>query len=159
MGNRGPQPTPTATLEARNSRRAKEDKRKNEIKLPTLPQPPDAPRWLSKEAKSLFKTTAEELHRAGLLTAVDADALGAYAERLAQYIELRDEASNTSLTFENEGMIRAHPIHKMRDEAHADCLRLRRELGMSPAARVGLTIDKPKPKVGEIVAIKGGFAT
>lgn len=160
MGKRGPQPTPTATLAARKSWRANQEKRKNEVQPVALSIVPDPPAWLTEAGAVEFRRIAPEIHPSGLLTVADIDALGAYAERLSQYVELRAAAELEPMTFENEGMIRAHPVHKMRDEAAADCVRLRRELGMSPSGRVGITTEKPaKHKIGEVIPKSKGFAT
>ncbi len=170
MGKRGPQPTPTEKLLARNSWRGKEAKRKNEIKVPSIKDVPEPPSWLTIGGKEQFERLAPGIQASGLLSAADIDALAAYAERLSQYIELRDAASKENPTLLSvvtlddgtmvaDGLQRANPLHKLRDEAARDCDRLRRELGMSPASRVGLVVEKPKAKIGEIIDRKAGFAT
>lgn len=156
MGKRGPQPTPTNVLAERGSWIAKTDARQNEIKMPAAPAVPEPPAWLTPEGREQYDRVAANIHGYGLLATVDVDILAAYCERLSQYITLRDEAARTEYVMPNG---RANPIHAMTAEAQRDCVRLIRELGLSPAARVGLTIDKPKAKIGEIVDARGGFAT
>jgi P27 family predicted phage terminase small subunit len=160
MGKRGPQPTPTAELKARKSWRANQEKRKNEIVVPIATVAPVAPSWLSEKGRIQFDLIAQELHSSGLLATVDDHAVGQYCERLSQYIELRDNALSAHPVIVKDGVARKNPVILLRDEALRDCLRLLRELGMSPTARVGLTTEKKAATPATLMMeTEGGYAT
>jgi P27 family predicted phage terminase small subunit len=127
--------------------------------VPVIPDPPDAPDWLSAAAVSHWERIAPTIHKFGLLTHVDVETLGMLCESIAHYVELRDHPSALHPIIDTDKGTFRNPIISQRREALADVTRLIRELGMSPAARVGLVAEKPVPKLGEIVDCKGGFAT
>ena len=82
MGRRGPPPKPTRLkLLAGNPGKRRLNRRE--------PQPPsDAPRcpkWLSPQAKSVWKRVAPVLKRMGVLTQVDGDALAGYCQTFARW--------------------------------------------------------------------------
>jgi P27 family predicted phage terminase small subunit len=160
MGKRGPQKTPTKTLKERGSWLAKLPERQNEISIPGLVDPPEPPDWLDSGGRDQFIRLAPVMHALGLLSFADIDAMGLYAERLAQYIELRDSAAKQNSIIINNGRVYKNPTYSLRDEAQRDCIRLLRELGMSPTARVGLTTEKKTATPATLMMeTEGGYAT
>lgn len=161
MGKRGPQPTPTEELQRRGSWRAKTAERKNEIKVAKAKRVPAAPGWLPKDARREYRRIAEILTAAKLVTAVDADMIAHLAVATVQYVKLLHHGATEAATIPTDGLLRRNPIIAMRAEAQRDIIRLIRELGMSPASRVGLAIQDSETKAGDIVKFGagGGFAT
>ena len=160
MGKRGPQPIPTETLNRRGSWRGKTKERENEIKLPAIPEAPEPPSWISDEGRALWPDIAPRIHRYGLMRDVDAEVCALLCDAIVLYRRARDhQLSGMPVTFK-DGQPKRNPMVGILREAEADVIRLMRELGMSPAARVGLTIDKPAAKDGVIVPVsKSRFAT
>lgn len=157
----GPRPTPTATLAARGSHRAKEPRRQNEVTIPALVDVPQAPNWISEAAIEEFNRLSPMLHATGLLSLADVDTLALLAEKRVQFCELRDLCKSESPTIYNaDGVGRKNPTYTFRDEASRDLLKLYQELGMSPSARVGLvTTPKEKPTPTTLLGVEGDFAT
>jgi len=149
----GPRKTPTAELEKRGSWRAKEPSRQNEISVPLVLDIPAPPDWLESAAADIWQIVAGEIHAAGLLTNADMTICGFLCERIAQYIKLRDHKSCKQPTIVVGNKIHQNPTIKLRDEAQRDCIRIIKDLGMSPTARIGLVLSgtpkKGKP-AGEI---------
>lgn len=161
MTKSGPRPTPTKTLAARGSHRAKEPRRQNEISVPVLLDVPAAPGWLSEEAVVQFDRLAPVLHATGLLSFADVDVLALLAEKHVQFAMLRDQCRTEPPTIYNDqGVGRKNPTYSFRDEAGRDLLKLYQELGMSPTARVGLVVEKEKPSPASLMLdTEGDFAT
>ena len=151
MGKRGPQPTPTAQLEARGSWLAKLPERKRETAVAVIVDIPSAPEWLTPSAVLLWDSITREAQDGGTLSCMDLSMCGFLCERLSQYIALRDNAFSAQPVLVKDGLARTNPIIIQRNEAQRDCIRLLRELGMSPASRVGLVLAPKKAKpAGEI---------
>jgi P27 family predicted phage terminase small subunit len=100
--------------------------------------PPD----MSDEAKRVWRRVIRDFGATGVLTAVDADALRTYCEAVARYVQAARtlEASGPLVRGARSGELVKNPLHQIvRDNA----ILLRafaRELGLTPAARTGLTI-------------------
>lgn len=161
MGKRGPQPTPTEELQRRGSWRAKTAERQNEIKVAKAKRVPAAPSWLPKDARREYKRIAGVLIAAKMVTVVDADMIAHLAVATVEWVKLLRWDGELGPVVGGEGVPRRNPIYAMRAEAQRDVVRLIRELGMSPASRVGLAIQDVAPKAGDVVQFGagGGFAT
>jgi len=100
--------------------------------------PPD----MSDEAKRVWRRVIRDFGATGVITAVDADALRTYCEAVVRYVQAARtlEASGPLVRGARSGELVKNPLHQIvRDNA----ILLRafaRELGLTPAARTGLTI-------------------
>ncbi len=83
MGRRGPPPKPTA-LRVLNGNAA--NRPLNDAEPQSATTRPRCPSWLSKEAKAVWRRTADELERMRVLTLIDGDALAAYCQTYARWI-------------------------------------------------------------------------
>lgn len=161
MGKRGPQPLPTEELERRRSWHAKKSERLNEIKVKPATDPPSPPKWLDGDSKREFSRIAKLLVAAKLITDIDADIIAQLAVALTQWRKLCDDSRCAEpVTYNQHGDAKRNPAMMARAEAQRDVVRLIRELGMSPASRVGLVLQKPGgDRAGTIIDWNGGFAT
>jgi len=149
-------PIPEDQLKLRGSWHARR-KESERLGAPPIPEsPPAPPEWLSDAAAAHWIRLSVELHEAGILQNQDGSTLALFCERLAQYIELRTQAT-TQLIITPSGE-RTHPLIKLRNEAHRDCLSLAKELGLSASARKGIVLSVPKPAKPGFIDDKNLFA-
>jgi len=158
MSKPGPRPTPTSVLRLRGSWRSRRN--------PKEPQPavakPEAPAWLSDDAKKVFDDYAERLLASGVLTAVDQFALARYADLWTQYRRCAEFTAKHGEVWVVRGRpgpngaegrpvgFATYPQAKLKLALAAVLLQLEREFGMTPAARAGLRTeevyaDEPSP--------------
>lgn len=120
----GPPKTPTNKLKLRGSWRGKT--RRGE------PQPPagipDAPAWLSAEAREAYTEVAAQLHGLGMMTMIDRNALARYADLWVSYCLSRDVNEQIKLS--------------------AELGKLERQFGLTPSARASLA-SGPKPAAAD----------
>jgi len=115
---------------------------------------PECPDWLDLDAKAAWARLSDEMHRIGILTGVDRDALAAYCEAYSrwkkavkrviqdgQYIESTNKNGSTYLM--------AHPGLNITKNALADMHRFMREFGLTPSARSGMVISPPSLDDGD----------
>ena len=160
MGKRGPNKTPTEELQRRGSWRAKQPDRVNEIKLPIIDKVPPVPSWLPKEEHKEYSRVAGILAGEKLMTVADADMVAHLVAAVAPWRARCAHDTAGVPVLETETGLKRNPLIGMIMEAHRDCIRIMRELGMSPASRVGLVLQKVDDiKAGDILDFNGGFAT
>lgn len=152
MGKRGPRPTPTDELAKRGSWRAKTADRVNEVVIAALDGAPEPPSWLSPRAVGIWVDHAAAACDSGLLTPLDVGAFAMYCDLLAKYLDARDDVNKRGYTIETEQRIMANPSVKAMNEAAGLVHRFLREIGHTPASRVGLVLGKdakrtPKPEL------------
>ena len=139
MGQRGPAPTPTATLEARGSWRAKT--RKDE---PVAEGKPRCPEWLTGDAKKAWRKLMPALHQAGLAGEIDRHALARYCQLWARWCELEQFIAERGTVYpvknkDGEAVDMKEFPHVGRASKLADqLLKLEQQFGMTPAARAAL---------------------
>ena len=138
MGKRGPQRTPTAVLEARESWRAKT--RGGEPKRIGCAVKPD---WLQGVASDKWDEIVPLLEAMRVLAATDSDILALYCRTFARYQEALAQTSALFVTTET-GRIVKHPCVSITEKALEQMLRCGRELGLTPAARTSLSTDGPQ---------------
>ena len=151
MGLRGPKPTPTAMLKARNSRWPDRNRR-NEPK-PELGRPRCA-NWINKDAKRAYKMLARDLDRMGVLALIDGRALTRYCQLWSRWraAETFLQTHNTWYNVKKDDKIVRVAAWPQVREAHmlADALlKLEREFGLTPSARVRLNAI-PMPEADEL---------
>ncbi len=145
MGKRGPPPTPTKTLKARRSWRAK--LRKNE------PEPPKAkprcPTWLRDEAKVTWKRLTPILDHMGLLTTADINILARYCQTYARWREAEEAvAKDGSMVADDDGALTPSPWIKVVERTIEQLLKMEQQFGLTPSARAGWASSK-KPSERE----------
>lgn len=142
MGRRGPAPRPTRLNElagnpGKRARNAREAQPAVPAKLPT------APRWMSEEAKGLWKRIARQLFECGLLTAVDQTALAALCEAYGTFMEARGVvAEEGMIAYSEKGAPYQHPAVGVMNSARKELLTWMREFGMTPSARSRIRVDQ-----------------
>jgi P27 family predicted phage terminase small subunit len=108
-----------------------------ELITPTLPaEPLPAPAWLPAAATAEWRRLAGELHRLGLLTALDVSMLAAHCVSVARWKEAeRELASVQGGSLADAGRARLVRIART---AMADAARFGRELGLGSSNRLRL---------------------
>lgn len=139
MGARGPQPTPTETLKARGSWRAK--LRAGEVQYER--GVPSCPTWLSREAKAEWKRQVVQLDGAGVLQLADRAILAAYCEAWGELWEL-------SKGVKKLGYVKAiqRGLLSAKNRAADRLVKLADRFGFSPAARARVKATDEEEQVG-----------
>ena len=143
MGRRGPPPTPIAV------RRAKGETNPSRVNFEE-PQPTGElrmPRDLDPAAKVVWRRVTTAMRASGVLTAADRDILRIYCETVVRY----ERASAMLLkstpllsVSRRRGEVVRNPLNAVVRDLADLCVRLARELGLSPSARVSLRMDLSK---------------
>ena len=137
----GPRPTPTAELERRGSWRAKS--RKNEPQFPA--SVPSCPKWVGAFGKVEWRRIAKLLAERGVVTAIDRNVLAMYCEAFHQFRVAQQTVAEEGATYiSDKGNTLPHPAARDMATWWDKALKAAREFGLTPAARVGLTIKEPK---------------
>jgi P27 family predicted phage terminase small subunit len=141
MGRRGPAPTPTRLKllrgETRPSRlnRAEPRPRGDRLRVPSDLDP---------AAKAVWRRVVGAVGATGVLTTADADGLRIYCESVVRYQHAADllAASGALITAGGRGARRGelvkNPLHQIVRDNAILVRAFARELGLTPAARVGL---------------------
>jgi len=129
MGKRGPRPKPSLAT-------GKMPKSEPRPKLPAHLLPPDD---LSDEAKIVWVQTIEAIGHTGVITAVDLEGLRAYVEACANFHRAQAlVAKGGPLIKGRGGELVRNPAAIVAKQASEAMRAWARELGLTPAARVGL---------------------
>ena len=109
---------------------------------PKLAIPP-CPTWLDAKSRKQWDKIAPQLVALGLLSVIDGDLFGAYAETSARYgdvcsklEDLNDWVSTTPNGFEVQAA-----LVSIRNTLQKQLISLGREFGLSPAARSSIKVD------------------
>src|SRR6266516_3958634 len=86
MGRRGPARLPTALRRARGAR----PDRLNASEPTPSAKPPVPPRWLSPEARKVWRRLAPDLHRQGVLTHWDVELFAVFCDVVDQWTRARE---------------------------------------------------------------------
>lgn len=142
MGQRGPQPLPTALLELRGSWKAK--KREAE---PSALGTPTCPDWLPDEGKALFRKLTKQLKDLNILGAIDQQALGRYCMIWLRWREAETKIRENGLVDTKfskdykDSKDKTSPYVAIADSAAEKLLRLEQNFGMTPSARASLGVS------------------
>jgi P27 family predicted phage terminase small subunit len=151
MGKRGPKPTPTAVLRARNSWRGSVNRGEPEFDA----TPPRCPGWLDAEAKKYWAALAPWLGVADVLRRTDANALARYCTLLARWRKCEEfiqKHGDTYTVKNNKGEVvgvKEFPQVRRASDLAAQLVRLEAEFGLTPSARSRIAVDpaaKPPAK-------------
>jgi P27 family predicted phage terminase small subunit len=116
-------------------------------KLPgNEPQPElgaEPPKWLSVEALKHWPLVAEQLTEVGLLTTLDATALGLYCEAFARWKTANDHVVQFGTVVKSpSGYPIVSPFLAIANRAYDQLVRMLAEFGMTPAARTKVEVTK-----------------
>ncbi|KGC42330.1 P27 family phage terminase small subunit [Burkholderia pseudomallei] len=102
------------------------------------------PDWLSPEARKHWPMVAEQLHNAGLLTAIDVTALGLYCEAFARWKQANAQIMRFGTVIKSpSGYPIQSPYLAIANKAHEQMTKLLAEFGMTPSSRSHCTVAKP----------------
>ena len=146
MGKRGTKPTPTNTLEARGSWRAKARGKDGEPE-PAVEVPPP-PEWLSDRATAEYWHIVPQLEGLGLISGVYQVPLALYCQAMADYLETKALVKEHGWIITTEtGRVIEHPAVGIMHKAWERCLKAAREFGMTPSAMSGVRpVKKDEPQ-------------
>lgn len=137
MGRRGPAPTPTALKILRGETRPSRINRDEPRPVGELvPIPPD----LSSEAQAVWRRVVREFGHTGVIRGADADVMRIYCETVARYEKASRllDASGPLIKGARGGELVKNPLHQIVRDNATLVRALAGELGLTPAARVGL---------------------
>ena len=154
MGKSGPKPKPSAL-------RVFEGTRPRYVNKGKEPEPaqgdgvPEAPPWLEGEAVGKWAELAPLLHATRVLTNADLDRLGLYCAAFADYRTYTEtlKAEGAVIVGAKGGKIQ-HPAALLRAKAMDQLRQYGNDLGLSPAARVGLKVDSTAGQPGGLDEFK-----
>ncbi len=129
------------------------EKRPSRTRIEPQPadRPPEAPEWLSIEARGVWGRTLPELAHMDLLFAADTDVLAAYCSCAARFAECEQILQADGLLYTDpNGQRRRHPLLFVRRDALEGMLRTGQALGLSPAARAHMGIRAPVPTYSDV---------
>ncbi len=116
----------------------------NEAEVEPGAAPPD---WLTGDALGYWKPLSDQLDKAGLLSTVDAEALGLYCESVAEYAEASKQVKKFGRVIKSpSGYPMQSPWVSIRNKAHEQMLKLQQEFGKTPSARSRISA---KPRAGK----------
>ncbi len=108
---------------------------------PEAPASPRAPKWLSGEAKKVWKDVIRKLSAARILTGLDLFTIARYADLSAGYIEL------CSLVELFRGKPEYASIYNAKQKLHKELLAVEKSFGMTPDSRERVrTVTPPDEK-------------
>ena len=137
---RGRKPKPTA-LKVIQGNPGKRPLPKNEPKPATTKRTPPAPVYLPDDAKAEWRRVAKELHGMGLLTRVDTDALAAYCQVFARWVEAeRKLATDGMVTITSNGNPIQNPWLSIANRAMTEMRKWLIEFGMTPSSRARVKV-------------------
>lgn len=107
----------------------------------------EPPSWLSPAALAHWKPASEQLDKAGLLSNVDADALGLYCDSLATFEEATKQITRTGRIIKSpSGYPMQSPWLAIQNKAKEQMMKLQQEFGKTPSARSRI---QAKPRGGK----------
>lgn len=117
---------------------------------------PPCPNWVKGEARKHWDTLGPALVEAGLLSAVDGDVFAMHCDNVARYavvMEKLDDIENWLSKTPNGFQVQAGFV-QIRNKLQEQILRTAKEFGLTPAARSGVKVEKPKQGslFGEVAA-------
>ncbi len=130
------QPSKLKLLKGNPGRRPISDDEPKPRVSPGVPEPPD---WLKIYAKTEWAAVAPELHRLGLLTAVDLTAFAAYCQSYARWRSAEEYmGENGNTVVEETGVERRVPQAVISQAALVDMNRFGSQFGLTPSARTSI---------------------
>lgn len=133
-------PTQLKVLEGgriRGDRDALDNQARPEIALPACPD------WLDAKARKIWHKIGPELVNLGLLSVIDGDIFGSYAETAARYGEVceRIDTLEKCMAVTPNGFEVQSVLFQLRNTLQKQLVALGREFGMTPAARSSIKVN------------------
>lgn len=133
-------PTQLKVLEGgriRGDRDALDNQARPEIALPACPD------WLDAKARKIWHKIGPELVKLGLLSVIDGDIFGSYAETAARYGEVceRIDTLEKCMATTPNGFEVQSVLFQLRNTLQKQLVALGREFGMTPAARSSIKVN------------------
>lgn len=147
MRGRKPKPTALKALEGNPGKRPLS----NAEPKPSPTMPP-RPKGLSAGARSAWDRLAPEMHRIGILSALDADQLEAYARLYAHVAECWKQAKRDGPVVMLSGKPVTNPYITTALQAETHLHKIRSEMGLSPVSRSRIKLDAPDEEQDELAA-------
>lgn len=132
------------------------------------PQParvlPDAPPFLTPDARGEWDRVSTELYHLGLLTNVDVQPLAAYCQAYGRWVAAekaiakmaeRDTLTAGLMIKTTNGNAIQNPLVGTSNKAASDMVRYASEFGLTPAARARLAIDPSQPQTSKFDGLFG----
>ncbi|NOT01786.1 MAG: phage terminase small subunit P27 family [Phycisphaerales bacterium] len=154
MGRRGPAPTPTNILRARDSWLAKT--RDGEPHPP--PGRPPCPAWLNEDAKKMWRVLVRQLDSMNVLTRFDGNSLGRYCALWARWVKMQqflDQNGSVYPTKNDRGVVtgfRRFPQTIVEARLADQLLRMEQEFGLTPSARTRIRVGDAMNDEGSLEA-------
>ena len=144
MGERGPTPRPTALKVLHGEKKS----RINRSEPQPRPLPvPDAPDWMSDEAKELWASLMPDLEAMGTLKISDWPALASLCETWARFKRVIVLAAKSPPIYkrgedgDGQPIFVKNPLYAQARDATSELRGMLREFGLTPSARSGLKVD------------------
>jgi P27 family predicted phage terminase small subunit len=145
MGKRGPRPKPTKLKELAGETRPSRVS-KNEVR-PVAAEHLNAPEDLNEDARPIWAAVVAAIGHTGVITAVDVEALRAYSESVATYRKAAFlVARGGPIIKGRNGDLVRNPAMIVMKQAGEAARAWARELGLTPASRVGLEVMSSQGK-------------
>lgn len=144
MGQRGPAPTPTATLSARGSWRANINRREPR----PAPGAPTCPRHLSAAERTIWKGLCSILADMDLLTRADGANLERYCKFLLRWRECEAFIAANGVAYVEKGSWKEYPQVRETHRLHKALKDIEDRFGLTPSARTRVqTLGDSGPKL------------
>lgn len=104
---------------------------------------PVCPDWLDAKARKIWHKVGQELVSLGLLSVIDGDIFGSYAETAARYGEVCERIDNLDkcMAVTPNGFEVQSVLFQLRNTLQKQMVALGREFGMTPAARSSIKVN------------------
>jgi P27 family predicted phage terminase small subunit len=162
---RGRKPTPT-NLKILSGNPGKRKIVQEEI--PVDPETPTPPEHMDEYALEEWNRIADGLNKMGILSSVDQSTLAAYCMACSRWRRAEEEIAELSKNPNSKGALVIktvsgnyiqNPLIGIANKAAADMVRYAAEFGLTPSARVRLSINKDsgkESKFKDLIGINGG---
>jgi P27 family predicted phage terminase small subunit len=101
------------------------------------------PRWLSDEAKKVWRRTVKQLAQMGVLYESDGDALAAYCEAVSRHAAASKMVQAEGILVEGRnGLLVKNPAVQVARDAEATIKSFAQEFGLTPSARTRIKVDR-----------------
>jgi len=138
VGRRGPAKVPAGVKLARGETRPS---RVNYLEPQPPANAPAMPTDMDDRARAVWARVIAEMAPTGVIRGADADVLRCYCEAVSAYELAQRMLAGSSPLVRTRGELVKNPLHQVVRDAR-DAVRLfARELGLSPSARAGLSIE------------------
>jgi P27 family predicted phage terminase small subunit len=146
MAKTGPKPTPTR-LKRLKGNPGKRPLPKNEPQPDKPARVPMAPRHLDKIAKKEWRRMARELHKLGLLTALDTTALAGYCVAYSTWVMATEKIQKHGVLIKTpNGYPVQSPFLQIANRAASEMRTWLVEFGMTPSSRSRVTVEPKEDK-------------